>query len=94
MTFNDLLRLEPGLAALLAEAFLYHATASVRFCVNAVWYGYPGHYPGLKQRMCELVGWTSKDPRLRSSAAYDVAYETIYRALPDCDHPGLCSGGW
>lgn len=31
---------------------------------------------------------------LRSSAAYDVAYQTIYHALPDCRHDGLCWGSW
>jgi hypothetical protein len=27
---------------------------------------------------------------LGSSAAYDVAYRTIYQALPDCKHKGEC----
>jgi hypothetical protein len=94
MTFNDLLRLEPALKALLAEAFFHHATASTGFCANAVWYGYPGHQPGLKRRLLELVGWTARCPRLRCSEAYDVAYETIYHALPECNHEGMCPGGW
>ncbi len=33
-----------------------------------------------------LVGWSAakEDPVLRSGAAYDAAYETLYALLPDC----------
>jgi hypothetical protein len=64
---------------------------SKTFCANANWYGYSG--PGLKEKLCQLVGWEAKtdDPRLKTNEAYDVAYEAIYEALPDCR--GRCSCG-
>lgn len=59
------------------------------FCANAVWYGYHGH-KGIKSRLVRLVGWEAQksDSVLHSCVAYDVAYETIYDALPDCKHGG------
>jgi hypothetical protein len=61
-----------------------------------VWYGYPGHRPGLKARLTKLVGWEATRPGgvRRSSAAYDVAYDTIYEALPDCRGRCACSTIW
>jgi hypothetical protein len=32
------------------------------------------------------VGWGARKPILRSSEAYDVAYDAIYELLPDCRH--------
>jgi hypothetical protein len=53
---------------------------AARECANFWWYR-PG---GLKERMSALVGYGARDERLRSSAAYDVAYDHLYRLLPDC----------
>jgi hypothetical protein len=36
----------------------------------------------------EVPADPATDPRLRTSEAYDVAYETIYNALPDCRNCG------
>jgi hypothetical protein len=58
-TFDELVALEPRLADLLAEAQAYHTNRPREFCANAVFYGYPGHRPGLKKRLSELVGFTS-----------------------------------
>ncbi len=90
-TFDELVALEPRLADLLAEAQAYHANRPRGFCANAVWYGYPGHQPGLKKRLAELVGFTSgREGVLGGSAGYEVAYRTIYRGLPNCKHQGDC----
>ncbi len=45
--------------------------------------------------MTQLVGWGSNhpDPALRTSAAYDVAYQTLYDLLPDCQDCG-CAVEW
>jgi len=32
----------------------------------------------------------SLDSRLKTAMAYDLAYRTIYEALPDCNHDGMC----
>src|SRR5437764_1430140 len=94
VTFRKLAALEPGLDSLLAEARSYHRTAgqTPNFCANAVWYGYPGHEPGLKRRLMQFVGHVrGGDGVLATSEAYDVAYHTIYQALPDCRHEyGFC----
>ena len=86
--WDDLVRREPGLAALLREA----QSISPRhpdFCTNAVWYGYAG-WPGLKRRLRFLVGWEamSDDPVLHTCRAWDIAYQQIYDALPGCDRCG------
>jgi hypothetical protein len=92
-TFAALAELEPRLLELLAEARAHHGSRDPDFCANAFWYGYPGHRPGLKGRLCRLVGCTAeKGGDLRTPAAYDVAYHTIYWALPDCCGRCLRSG--
>jgi len=76
---------------LLHEALGHRKTAGPDFCANAVFYGYPGYRPGLKQRLSKLVGWeTGRKDVLGSSAAYNVAYHTIYDALPDCGPDCAC----
>jgi hypothetical protein len=79
MTFADLASLEPQLGALLREARHVDASSDA-FCANGVWYG------SFKPRLLLLVGWEASNPALRTSEAYDLAYETIYDALPDCRH--------
>jgi hypothetical protein len=91
--FDDLARLEPRLADLLAEAQGYGRDRNPDFCANAVWYGYAGHQPGLRSRLTKLVGWESgHGGLLGSSLAYDIAYDTIEAALPDCRGHCACSG--
>jgi hypothetical protein len=92
LTFQALANREPRLRDLLAEATAHHANREPVFCANAVWYGYPGFEPGFKSRLCRLVGHTAEQGGdLRTSEAYDVAYETIYQALPDCRGRCRCS---
>jgi len=90
-SFEQLARLEPRLSALLLKAqAIKDDPAKESFCANQRWYGYgAGHQEGgLRAEVEELVGWAvedrGSDPRLSTSAAYDVAYHTIYNALPDC----------
>ena len=79
----------------LKEARAYHRSRPANFCANEVWYGY-FHRVGLKKRLCQLVGWerADRDPVLGTSAAYDVAYEVIYQALPDCRGRCACTAIW
>jgi hypothetical protein len=87
-----LARREPRLRGLLAEARAHHSNRAAVFCANAVWYGYPGFRPGLKARLSRLVGWMAQpEGDLRTCEAYDVAYQTIYRTLPDCRGRCQCS---
>ena len=53
------------------------------YCANEIF------YRRLKPEIVELVGWSARDRRLRSSQAYDIAYEKILNALPDCQHESI-----
>lgn len=77
MTWKELCELEPSLKELYSEARAVKATDEC-FCANRLWYS------RFKPRLVKLAGWGARDIKLRSSGAYDTAYEKIYRALPDC----------
>lgn len=85
LKFFDLCEREPRLAALYYEARSVDATAP-DYDPLEVWYG-PG---GIKSYVCSLVGWESDstDPVLTTSEAYDVAYHTLYDALPNSRQGG------
>jgi hypothetical protein len=86
-TFNQLVKLEPKLGELLKQAQAVKDDGSQEYyCGNAVWFGWD-NYPGFKRSLCALVGWDrlgDGDPVLFSSDSYEVAYKTIYNALPYC----------
>lgn len=79
-TWEDLVKREPRLGALLREARAVTPPREPNWDVDRVW------YMQLKPRLLELVGWFAKsdDPVLHTCDAYDVAYHRIYDALPDC----------
>jgi len=89
-TWEDLVRREPRLEALRTVAGAVTSEGDPHFCANATWFGWPGAEPGLKPRLLRLVGWLaeSDDPVLRTAAAYDRAYHTIYEELPACERCG------
>lgn len=89
LSFAELAERSPRLAELAAEiARLPRRRAG--FCANAVWFGRYGY----KARMSALVGWFAESPdmALATVDAYQIAYHTLYRRLPDCQHDGMC--GW
>jgi hypothetical protein len=86
-TFDQLATLEPGLKRLESECRLYKGRDRL-----AYWYGYFRCLgPGVKPRLVGLVGWTRRPlgmPRdadaealLKSSSAYDVAYDHLIGLL-------------
>jgi hypothetical protein len=88
LTFAALAAIEPQLADLEREVRAWARTPlGDDWCANARWYGY-GRFKGMgyRARLVALVGWGSRhpDPRLHTSAAYDVAYRRVYALLPDC----------
>jgi hypothetical protein len=90
--FDELARLEPRLRDLETRAESYRRDKNPNFCANAVWYGYSGFRPGLKEMLCELVGWDVRGRRvLETEEAYDVAYDHVYELLPDCRGRCGCS---
>lgn len=85
VTWAELVARKPRLRDLLAE--LRGLSPPPDFCANALWYAVP---QGYRERLSALVGWGVADPILGSSDAYDVTYDTLYGALPDCQHAGGC----
>jgi hypothetical protein len=51
-------------------------------------------YTRLKPRLFNLVGHFARDDRLSSPRVWDLAYQTIYAALPDCLHPPPWCPSW
>jgi hypothetical protein len=92
VTFDELCEREPALRRLYDEARAERRQRrSQHYCANRVWYG------RLKPQLLRLVGWErpDRDPVLGSSDAYDIAYDEIYQALPDCqDCSCLSLGGF
>ena len=86
VTWHDLVKAEPALGELLAEAQAVKDNGGTSFCANSIWYN------RFKQRLLPLVGWDRRGhPVLGGMAAYDLAYHKIYDALPDC-RDCLCWG--
>ena len=78
MTWNELISIEPALYRLYLEASAPQETDDPSFCANAVW------ADRFKPRLLRLVGWDAMRPALRTEAAYDLACDNLYAALPDC----------
>lgn len=84
LTWNKLILLEPRLLTLYDEA--KNTEQKPGYTANAKWFG-EGEYrsQAIKPRLLRLVGWTAEgdEDTLHSCQAYDIAYHTIYWALPD-----------
>lgn len=83
MTWDQVVKIEPRLLKLYECARSHKSTKG--FCAHRIWYG----RDGLKSQMMELVGYGIPGV-LGSEGAYDIAYQKIYNALPDCQHDGMC----
>lgn len=79
MTLEELFREEPGLARLekRIRAERKHRR-DPSYCANQAWIF------EFKPELVKLVGWRAQKPQLRTSEAYDAAYDALYRLLPDC----------
>jgi hypothetical protein len=84
VTWEGLVAVEPRLDILLAKAHGVKDDKRERsFCANAIWFGY-NNRPSMRAMLSDLVGWSSQNDALQSSPAYDLAYDKVYGALPDC----------
>ena len=93
LTWEWVVRIEPRLARLLADIQQIRDDGQGEyFCRNEVWYGWGVRGGGYKREMYALVGLWAADPLVATSHAYDVAYRTLYNALPPCRGP--CGCGW
>ncbi len=85
LTWANLKQAEPGLWILEREIRdVADKDGIPYFCANEIWYGYEDPKQGFKERLCRLVGWEAHSPRLRTTGAYDLAYDYLYELLPDC----------
>jgi hypothetical protein len=83
--FAALCSIEPRLDELRADILALKPKRGKPWCSNARWYGFHRFAAtGYKARMMGLVGHFAENPELRTSAAYDVAYEVLFKLLPPC----------
>ena len=76
LTFNDMIRLEPRLAALKEKAFV--TWQSRRWSQQEQERNW---YLGIKPEMIKLVGFGAAVPALKSSVAYNYCYQYLYDIL-------------
>ena len=77
--FDALCEKEPRLRALYLRAKAVRDDGKAKsFCANNLWVN------ELKPVLLDLVGWDVHSPELRTPEVYDLAYDTIYEALPNC----------
>lgn len=91
LIWADLVKIEPALLDLAKEAMAYKKASRGKdyVCANDRWYG-QGEWNGrgLREQIISLVGWLSENPELKTTEAYDFAYQYIYCLLPDCRNCG------
>jgi len=80
ITWETLVEREPALVELQHELAEVRDEGGNSFCANKYW------YVRVAPRVAELVGAQSgrDDPLLRAPEAYTLAYEVLYRLLPNC----------
>ena len=80
LTIGELLDLEPRLSDLLHDAL--QGEDKPDYCADEYW------YREIKPRLLKIVGWYAETDNeiLKSSESYDISYQFIYSALPDCRH--------
>lgn len=78
--FEELAKIEPRLAALLAEAKALRKTRGLD--ITRAWYANADE-SGLRDRFQNLVGWSRRDgdPRLGTSESYDIVYDSLFEIL-------------
>lgn len=88
LTWNELIRLEPGLGQLHLDCRFADRRDPSGFDPDLAWNGKPDA-PGLKYRLEHLVGANAEkpDPRILSPQAYELAVAECYKALPP-NRPG------
>lgn len=79
ITWERIIQIQPRLEKMYERAKKVDGSDE-HFCANHVWYG------EYKQEICDLVGWQAKsnNPIIKTSKAYDIAYDKIYAVLPPC----------
>ncbi len=77
LTWSRLIDIEPQLLVLYNAAKAVDGSAE-HFCANRIW------YDRFRNQLYPLVGWECGNPEIATPEAWDLAYSTIYEALPPC----------
>lgn len=89
--FMTLAIAEPRLFELESEVIGYVSEADKlgqNFNPNDKWYGFGAHKgEGIKPELITLVGYSAINPELRTSAAYDTAYQYLFGLISGRDAP-------
>lgn len=86
--FHRISTIEPKLMEMYQFVTSIDPSMDGSFCANEIW------YRDLKPLLLTLVGHYSEVDAISDARSYDVAYQTIYRALPNCRHEGAICGPW
>ena len=79
MTWDEIAVVEPRLQELYDEArAVRDGKKEGRFCANMIW------SERFRPRLVRLAGFYAAKEDLRTTTAYEIAYEKIYRPLPAC----------
>jgi hypothetical protein len=78
-SFQDLCLVEPRLAGL---AELIESLKPEQENTSLLWHG-NAHVPGIKDSLLGLAGYEAANPKLRTSEAYDVAYDHLFSLLQE-----------
>lgn len=84
LSWKRIVEIEPRLRQAKMEISAIKRESKKPFCANAIWYGYGDPRFSYKERVNRYTGWYAEKPELRSMEAYDLAYDHLYRLLPDC----------
>lgn len=76
--WREIVEKEPRMDSLLSKAKAVRDEGGNSFCANTVW------YRDFKPMLVKLIGFDSKQESLRTMHHYDIGYEIIYDALPNC----------
>lgn len=76
--WGALIEIEPMLGELQQRARDVKDEGGSHFCANTVWYS------EFKPTLVNLAGFEAKHRHLRSTRAYELAYDAVYNELPAC----------
>ena len=90
LSYRELEARDDRLVALRRRVEAVRRSAGGPFCPHTHWFGRSGG--DFKRQLVDIIGWHSANPdaALRTSDAYEVAYQHLYHLLPDCRHDGMC----
>jgi hypothetical protein len=84
LSFGRVASMEPAVLELYQQALLVKSDGNDSFCANKTW------YEVFQPKLNKVIGWDREQGPdvLRSCRAWDVSFNAIYSALPDCRNCG------